>query len=81
MDHNYYCHPVFQQFNNDTHLSLDELQRALEQESSWSQVATHFYAWSISGVFTFWAIFLTLKLIYRHCQYYTKPEYQRHIVR
>jgi len=49
--------------------------------TTWGDLQTHHYAWFISGLFALIATIMSLRLMYRHFQNYTKPYYQRQIIR
>jgi len=49
--------------------------------TTWGDLQTHHYAWFISGLFALIATIMSLRLMYRHYQNYTKPYYQRQIIR
>ncbi|KAI3637714.1 hypothetical protein MIR68_004363 [Amoeboaphelidium protococcarum] len=56
--------------------------QSAEDEQEWlSAYSALMKGWIISGVFAWLAIVLSTILIYRHLKNFTKPEYQRHIVR
>ncbi len=52
----------------------------LRHPTQWGELS-HFYAWAVSGLFALAATTLAMVLLFRHLRNYTKPIYQRHIVR
>lgn len=80
--HGNYCNTVLvYDANGTSRFTLSTISQSIGDADRWESIASHFYAWVISGVFAWAAIGLSVHLIVQHCRHYYKPILQRHMTR